>query len=317
MISNIINGIVNGGAKIIENVKDLKKVSSVDKTQQENNIHLETVESLKAFAAEMGKENKNKIDSIIDAFARLPRPIIAFMSIGILLLFIINPSYGLKVGAAFSVIPEELFWLIGTVIAFYFGGRMYSNKVSSSRPSMTSEQFEIINRRVQQTESKVIENQENIKFEISKTNELLKDINNNGIDDRGEELTKKFEGYSDKMYKCPAGFFTIGNGINLEAQKIPKIVSDLWFSIILKNTKEELFKKYPDIKKLDEVRQYVLIDIAFNIGVNNGALKSISSKLNSNEEMAKEMKSWKWYNQVGNRSKILHKMMLTGEWPKS
>jgi lysozyme len=70
---------------------------------------------------------------------------------------------------------------------------------------------------------------------------------------------------------------------------------------------------------LDPVRQAVLEDMAYNLGV-NGLLKfrtmlTALGKWDYAGAVA-GMKKSKWWTQVGPRSKRLAKMMLTGEWPE-
>lgn len=76
------------------------------------------------------------------------------------------------------------------------------------------------------------------------------------------------EGDKAKMYKCPAGKWTIGAGINLEAQEMPQEVRDLWLTIILDSIKTELTKRRASYHFVHPDVFLVLIDMAYQMGVN-------------------------------------------------
>lgn len=80
---------------------------------------------------------------------------------------------------------------------------------------------------------------------------------------------------------------------------------------------EQLNKKLPYFKCLDPIRQMVLIDMAFNLGINN--LLQFKKTLQAIEqanytEAAKEMLNSKWAIQVGKRALRLAKMMESGQY---
>ena len=69
--------------------------------------------------------------------------------------------------------------------------------------------------------------------------------------------------------------------------------------------------------KLDDARQFVLVDMAFNMGI--AGLKGFKKMLAAMEQgeyqtAAKEMLASKWAVQVGRRAVELAKIMQTGEW---
>lgn len=158
-----------------------------------------------------------------------------------------------------------------------------------------------------------------------------------------EEQLILHEGLILKPYKCPAGYWTIGVGRNLEAKGLTreeqcKILGQCGLSKadvieILKErgiTKDEaLFLLASDVaavqaalskhdwySKLDEVRKKVVVDMAFNLGV-DGILKFkkmiAALKRGDYEAATAEMVDSKWHRQVKERAIRLEKMMLTGE----
>jgi lysozyme len=68
------------------------------------------------------------------------------------------------------------------------------------------------------------------------------------------------------MYKCPAGKYTIGYGHNLDNNKITVRVADLMFD----DDYDDAIKSCSKMgfwNDLDAVRQYVLVDMCFNLGI--------------------------------------------------
>jgi lysozyme len=133
-----------------------------------------------------------------------------------------------------------------------------------------------------------------------------------------EQHMKDSEGLALKMYKCPAGYNTIGWGFNLDANAIPPEVAQLLFEYSYGQAKvhaERICTGYWN--GLGPWRQEAIIDMVFNLGPGRfGAFKKFQMALAKQDwkEAAKEMEASKWYKQVGNRSKRLKQVILKGCW---
>ena len=129
------------------------------------------------------------------------------------------------------------------------------------------------------------------------------------------EALRRHEGFRAEMYKCPAGYWTIGYGHNLEHRAISKEVADLMLFQAVEDTVKELNRRLPFFSSLDNVRQSVLINMGFNLGV-NGLLKfrkMIDALEEKNYDLAAhEMLDSKWATQVGSRATELAFMMKAG-----
>lgn len=115
-----------------------------------------------------------------------------------------------------------------------------------------------------------------------------------------KESIKRFEGLELKPYKCPAGKLTIGYGRNLEDNGITTHEANLMLENDLLNVKLELQDKLPVFNKLDDVRQNVLIEMAYNMGVPKllGFKNTIAFlKKNDFQSASKEMLNSKWHRQ--------------------
>ena len=127
--------------------------------------------------------------------------------------------------------------------------------------------------------------------------------------------TKKFEGLRLKPYKCPAGHITIGYGHNLEANGITLEMAEEMLKTDLAYARMEVGAKIPYSAKLNESRQYVLVDMCFNMGIARLlTFKKMLAALKEGyyERAAHEMLDSRWANQVGQRAQILAEIMKTG-----
>lgn len=130
-------------------------------------------------------------------------------------------------------------------------------------------------------------------------------------------LLLKHEGLKLKPYRCTSGKLTIGVGRNLEDRGITKSEAMYLLSNDIADVIHQLKEKLPVFNVLDQTRQDVLVDMAFNMGV--GGLLEFKNTLASIEKghyrkASKQMLQSKWAKQVPNRAGELSEMMKTGEY---
>ena len=127
---------------------------------------------------------------------------------------------------------------------------------------------------------------------------------------------RRHEGFSKLPYKCPTGHLTIGYGHNLE-NGISAAAAEFILQEDLARAERAVKNSLPWWWKLDDARQFVLVDMAFNMGL--AGLKGFKKMLAAAEQgdyqtSAKEMLASKWAEQVGRRAVELSKIMQKGEW---
>ncbi|WP_428897701.1 lysozyme [Parelusimicrobium proximum] len=131
-----------------------------------------------------------------------------------------------------------------------------------------------------------------------------------------EEVKRRIiseEGERLKLYKCPAGKLTIGIGHNIEDNGISHAVSEMMFKEDLAEAASAAKKIFLNFAEYSEVKQYILIDMAFNMGERRlrGFKKMIAAMERYDyESVAKEMLDSKWAKQVPSRVQRLVNMML-------
>lgn len=128
---------------------------------------------------------------------------------------------------------------------------------------------------------------------------------------RRDEGVKKFP-YTDTV-----GKLTIGVGRNLTDVGL----ADTEINFLLRNdiykVQQELTARFPFFAALDLVRQNVLVNMGFNLGVPGLAhfhLMMAAIEKNDWTTAASEMLNSQWARQVGNRATRLALQMTSGEW---
>lgn len=120
------------------------------------------------------------------------------------------------------------------------------------------------------------------------------------------------EGLRLKPYKDTVGKTTIGIGRNLDDVGISKDEAYLMLDNDIQRTSDSLDKNLPWWKTLDEVRQRVILNMAYNLGINSllGFKNTLAAiQAGRYNDAADGMLASKWATQVGDRATRLAKMM--------
>ena len=158
-----------------------------------------------------------------------------------------------------------------------------------------------------------------------------------------EEQLILHEGLRLEVYKCPADYWTVGVGRNLEGKPLTKgeqeyilgcsglepeqviaILRECGISkddalFLLANDIEDAVKDLSNFEwyeNLDPIRKKVVIDMRYNLGPTRfRQFRRMIAALSVGDykAAAAEMVDSRWYHEVGNRSKRLVRMMESGE----
>ena len=135
-----------------------------------------------------------------------------------------------------------------------------------------------------------------------------------------EDQLREDEGEILTAYKDHLGFLTIGIGRLIDARKgggISKEESSFLFQNDLKRKRAEVRKALPWFDNLNEARQGVLLNMAFQMGT-EGLLgfKTTLALIERGDydAAARNMLNTLWARQTQNRAKRLSAQMATGEW---
>ena len=126
--------------------------------------------------------------------------------------------------------------------------------------------------------------------------------------DEVTETLKRHEGVRQYAYRCPAGYWTIGAGRNID-EKSGRGLSDDEIDYLLQNdinlSIEELVKNFPWFEEQPKQVQGVLVNMHFNLGM--PTLRKFRNMLDALERReynraAEEMLDSNWADQVGDRA---------------
>jgi lysozyme len=133
-----------------------------------------------------------------------------------------------------------------------------------------------------------------------------------------DQMTKELvidEGVRLKPYRCTAGKLTIGIGRNLDDRGITMGEATILLANDIAVVTQDLDRALPWWTTLSEVRQRVMVNMAFNLGISRllGFKNTLTLiKIAKYEDAAKEMLDSNWARQVGPRAIRLAKMMRDG-----
>ncbi len=127
----------------------------------------------------------------------------------------------------------------------------------------------------------------------------------------------RHEGLKLKPYRCTEGKLTIGIGRNLDDCGISQKEAYAMLERDILECEQRLIDEIPEIyNNLDEVRQSVLLNMCFNLGI-KGLLefKNTLAFIGAGdwERAANNMLASKWAKQVGRRAIELSELMRKGQ----
>jgi lysozyme len=136
-------------------------------------------------------------------------------------------------------------------------------------------------------------------------------------------LLSLHEGRINHAYQDSLGYWTIGVGHLIDPRKggrLPEHIIDALLEYDIAVHWQELEEALPWVTELDKVRQTVLLDMAFNLGIKGllGFKRTLPAvKAGRYQEAASRMLQSLWARQVKTRAVRLSRMMETGQWPES
>jgi len=126
---------------------------------------------------------------------------------------------------------------------------------------------------------------------------------------------KKHEGLKLKPYRDSKNILSIGWGRNLEQVGISESEAEILLSNDIANATYDLYHFLPWVQGIDDVSKAVLIEMCFNMGIENllGFREFLEAvKMGDREKASKCMLDSLWANQVHGRSNDLAFSMEKG-----
>lgn len=103
--------------------KDVAEVFTPNRTRQAELSQAAYIAALDEAGAEFATPRAGRFDVFVNALNRLPRPMLAFGTLGLFVYAMVDPvNFGRRM-VGLQAVPEPLWWLLGAIVSFYFGAR--------------------------------------------------------------------------------------------------------------------------------------------------------------------------------------------------
>lgn len=133
MLGRLVQALIGGGAQA---VAAAVTPFTGDRVQEEQGRHGEMLARFQQFGAEFAdRQHRTWWDSFIDGLNRLPRPAMALGVMGIFVWASADPVGFAAAAQAWALIPDEMWVVLGAVIAFFFGDRTLLSARRSRAPT--------------------------------------------------------------------------------------------------------------------------------------------------------------------------------------
>jgi hypothetical protein len=122
MIGKLVGG-PGAVAAVGEEAKGLAEVFTPSATRKMELSAEAQMEAMKQYGAEFQIAPAGWFDRLVNGLNRLPRPMLAFGTIGLFVYAMVDPGNFAQRMVGLNAVPEPLWWLLGAVVGFYFGAR--------------------------------------------------------------------------------------------------------------------------------------------------------------------------------------------------
>jgi hypothetical protein len=136
VISRVLGS--GGAAALGGAAKEVAEVFTPNATRRMELGAAATQEALDQFGAEFASAGGGWFDRLVNGLNRLPRPAMAFGTIGLFTFAMVDPDRFATRMRGLDAVPEPLWWLLAAVVGFYFGAREahYFRHRPAARPAV-------------------------------------------------------------------------------------------------------------------------------------------------------------------------------------
>ncbi len=120
LIGSILSTIFGSGRNVVAETVEVFRPNAEAQSVRDA---AQQAAALAQFAAEFGIERRGLFDRFIDGLNRLPRPFLAFGTLGLFVAAMVDPVWFAQRMQGVALVPEPLWWLMGATVSFYFGAR--------------------------------------------------------------------------------------------------------------------------------------------------------------------------------------------------
>ena len=123
-------------ATLGQNARQVAEVFTPNGTRAMEVASAARVASLVQHGAEFVQAPQGWFDRFVNGLNRLPRPMLALGTLGLFVYAMADPAGFILRMQGLGYIPEPLWWLLGAVVAFYFGARETHYRRVQAKPAL-------------------------------------------------------------------------------------------------------------------------------------------------------------------------------------
>lgn len=121
VIATLLQLFFGGGRNVVKEVLETLTVNAEAGDQRDAAARSQALQQL---AAEFSQARSGWFDRFVDGLNRLPRPMLALGTLGLMAMALIDPVWFAARMQGVALVPEPLWWLMGAIVGFYFGARV-------------------------------------------------------------------------------------------------------------------------------------------------------------------------------------------------
>lgn len=120
LIGRIMNLTFGNGRNVVAETAQVFRENAENAGARHGALQSDT---LAQFAAEFARPQSSPFDRLVDGLNRLPRPLLAFGTLGLFASAMVDPIWFASRMQGVALVPDPLWWLMGAIVSFYFGAR--------------------------------------------------------------------------------------------------------------------------------------------------------------------------------------------------
>lgn len=120
IIGRLFEALFGGGRNVVVETAQVFRENAENAGVREANIKQS---AMRQFSNEFTHSRASWFDRLMDGLNRLPRPLLAYGTIGLFVTAMVDPIWFASRMQGIALVPEPLWWLMGAIVSFYFGAR--------------------------------------------------------------------------------------------------------------------------------------------------------------------------------------------------
>jgi len=120
LIDTLLTAVFGGGRNVLRETAEVFRENAEEGAKRETALRQA---ALAQFGAEFTLARQGWFDRMVDAANRLPRPLMALGTLGLMVSAMVDPVWFASRMQGIALVPEPLWWLLGAIVSFYFGAR--------------------------------------------------------------------------------------------------------------------------------------------------------------------------------------------------